>query len=81
MLLDSFLEGGLALYERLINLSNVNLILNHIMLTKLEKKEYRKLGKLILSLPTDSKQFHEITPRFLELNQKRYNPFYNRGAK
>jgi len=52
-----------------------------IMLTKLEKKEYRKLGKLILSLPTDSKQFHEITPRFLELNQKRYNPFYNRGAK
>ena len=40
------------------------------MLTKLEKKEYRKLGKLILSLPTDSKQFHEITPRFLELNQK-----------
>ena len=51
------------------------------MLTKLEKKEYRKLGKLILSLPTDSKQFHEITPRFLELNQKKYNPFYNRGAK
>jgi len=51
------------------------------MLTKLEKKEYRKLGKLILNLPTDSKQFHEITPRFLELNQKRYNPFYNRGAK
>ena len=46
------------------------------MLTKLEKKEYRKLGKLILSLPTDSKEFHEITPRFLELNQKKYNPFY-----
>ena len=68
--------GFLAYLERLINLSLTNLILNHIMLTKLEKKEYRKLGKLILSLPTDSKEFHEITPRFLELNQKKYNPFY-----
>jgi len=73
--------GFLAYLERLTNLSLTNFILNHIMLTKLEKKEYRKLGKLILSLPTDSKEFHEITPRFLELNQKRYNPFYNRGAK
>jgi len=78
--------GFNAYLERLSNLSNVNLILNHIMLTKLEKKEYRKLGKLLLSLPTDSKQFHEITPRFLELNQKRYNSsdpirFYTRGAK
>ena len=38
------------------------------MLTKLEKKEYRELGKIIMNGSPD--QIHKITSRYMELNQK-----------
>ena len=45
MLLDSFLEGFYALSERLINLSNVNLILNHqTMKQNKTLKDFEKLA-------------------------------------
>ena len=47
-----------------------------IMLTKLEKKEYRELGKIIMNGSLD--QVHKITSRYMELNQKKYNPFYKK---
>jgi hypothetical protein len=46
------------------------------MLTKLEKKEYRELGKIIMNGSLD--QIHKITSRYMELNQKKYNPFYKK---
>jgi len=49
------------------------------MLTKQEKKEYRTLGKIILNGSID--EVNKITSRYLELNQKKYNPFYGRGNK
>ena len=49
------------------------------MLTKQEKKEYRTLGKIILNGSID--EVNKITSRYLELNQKRYNPFYGRVTK
>ena len=49
------------------------------MLKKLEKKEYRTLGKIILNGSID--EVNKITSRYLELNQKRYNPFYGRVTK
>ena len=49
------------------------------MLTKQEKKEYRTLGKIILNGPID--EVNKITSRYLELNQKRNNPFYGRVTK
>ena len=50
-----------------------------VMLTKQEKKEYRTLGKIILNGSID--EVNKITSRYLELNQKRYNPFYGRVNK
>ena len=47
-----------------------------VMLTKLEKKEYRELGKIIMNGSLD--QVHKITSRYMELNQKKYNPFYKK---
>tara|TARA_R100001510_G_C7468268_1_gene85690 strand:+ start:250 stop:495 length:246 start_codon:yes stop_codon:yes gene_type:complete len=47
-----------------------------IMLTKSEKKEYRELGKIIMNGSLD--QVHKITSRYMELNQKKYNPFYKK---
>ena len=48
-----------------------------IMLTKSEKKEYRELGKIIMNGSPD--QVHKITSRYMELNQKKYNPFYKKS--
>jgi len=47
------------------------------MLTKSEKKEYRELGKIIMNGSLD--QVHKITSRYMELNQKKYNPFYKKS--
>ena len=49
------------------------------MLTKQEKKEHRILGKIILNGSID--EVNKISSRYLELNQKRYNPFHGGVTK